>query len=351
MKLNHSKDQCIWVLSDVHAHLSLLEEHWRRRKPEDVFIILGDFINRGNDSLSTLRKVMEYSKEPHVYVLKGNHEDAMVRFLEPEYHTTYEKILKNPQSLYYQMAEEISGETPTQEMLKTRFEPLFSFLENLPLFLEDEHYIYVHAGIENRIDYHNSSKKSLIGEDYFYDRGHMASKIVVCGHFPVAMYRTQEYSNNVLIDLDKRIICVDGGLGSTTYGQLNCLRISEQKDPTYEVYVADVYEMRTIKQYQAPRGQHRGVCYPLYGLEMIAPSTSFSRVRIRTTSDCVYVKNEFLRTKDGSLCAIDDVPNNHLEVFPNEKIKILCDQYPSWVLAMKNGIQGWVHKDCIEGYE
>ncbi|MFA6627171.1 MAG: metallophosphoesterase [Bacilli bacterium] len=351
MKISRLPHQSVWLVSDVHAHGMLLETHWRRKLNDDLFIILGDFINRGHESLTTLRMVMRYAKMPYVYVTRGNHEEAILRFLDNKFQTTFEQLLKDPENLYYQMAGELKGEDVNQEVIKTHFAKELSFLESLPLMLEDDDFIYVHAGIEARTDYENSSKKILIGEDYFYNRGHLSKKIVVCGHFPAAMYRLEEYSNNILIDLEKRIICIDGGLGATTYGQLNCLKI----EPTvngygYQMFVNDSYKMRKVIQYQAPHGHHRGVCYPAYGLDIIRPSTSFTRVRLRDTDEEVYVKNEFIRFYQESYWAIDDVPNNHLEVYPEDHVKILCDTTYRYVLAMKNGVHGWIRKDYIEGY-
>ena len=68
----------------------------------------------------------------------------------------------------------------------------------------NEH-LFVHAGVELRKDYENSSLSSLLEMQQFYRQGHMLDEIVVVGHLPTSNYDNHYINNHVIIDLDKRI--------------------------------------------------------------------------------------------------------------------------------------------------
>ena len=62
------------VISDIHGNLpyfkALLEKiHFSDR---DLLILDGDFLEKGPDSLGTLRFIMELSKHDNVYPILGN---------------------------------------------------------------------------------------------------------------------------------------------------------------------------------------------------------------------------------------------------------------------------------------
>ena len=73
----------VFAIGDIHGSYDLLEkvlDHWSPE--EEQLIFLGDYIDRGKDSLKVLNKVMELSKEYHVITLSGNHEQIFLNWLE-----------------------------------------------------------------------------------------------------------------------------------------------------------------------------------------------------------------------------------------------------------------------------
>ena len=69
-----------YVYSDVHGHRATLERALERVSPseQDRFFCLGDMIDRGPDPLGVIAITRAL---PNVCVLKGNHEDLMLRAL------------------------------------------------------------------------------------------------------------------------------------------------------------------------------------------------------------------------------------------------------------------------------
>ncbi len=73
----------ILVISDIHGEIDkfkkLLEEIQYNAK-QDQLILLGDYVDRGPNARAVLEKVKEL-KEEGAFVLKGNHEDMMIKAL------------------------------------------------------------------------------------------------------------------------------------------------------------------------------------------------------------------------------------------------------------------------------
>ena len=72
------------AISDVHGNLPFLKGLLERvaLTPDDVLILVGDLLEKGRDSLATLRYVMELQRKYTVYPLCGNCDYIDHMFLE-----------------------------------------------------------------------------------------------------------------------------------------------------------------------------------------------------------------------------------------------------------------------------
>lgn len=72
------------VTSDIHGHISLLQRLLERAvfSDGDMLFILGDIIEKGPQSLETLRFVMRLAEQENVTVLMGNVDLSRVQMLE-----------------------------------------------------------------------------------------------------------------------------------------------------------------------------------------------------------------------------------------------------------------------------
>ncbi|MEP2718487.1 metallophosphoesterase family protein [Pseudophaeobacter sp.] len=66
------------VIGDVHGCLHLLQELLQKLPPDAQVVLVGDYIDRGEDSQGVLRFL---SKHPDLICLRGNHEDMLLNFL------------------------------------------------------------------------------------------------------------------------------------------------------------------------------------------------------------------------------------------------------------------------------
>lgn len=352
MKSNFPKSNKIYVVSDIHGGLELLKQHVKLVDSDSYLFILGDLFEKGAKSLETLRYVIKLSKESNVFVIKGNNDQAFLHCLEPENIKYFESRLNRPQSIIYQMVSELKLEGDSFDLQKaiiTHYAQEIAWLKNLELYLEVEDFLFVHAGI-NPQGLAQTDEKTLLGLDNFYELGHYDNHIIVCGHYPTAMYYHNRYDNNILIDLSKRIIDIDGGYGATNLGQLNMLTIIKGRNGyRFEANACDYYPEKKVIRPQKAMGKMRGICFPNYELEIIRPGKYFSLVYVVKTKAICQIKNELIGFKNKRAFALDDCPHNHLGLEVGDKVKVINDQYSGYSLVSHHGICGWVKKDCLQG--
>lgn len=69
----------VYCFSDIHGNYNLWQQIKEFIKPEDKVYCLGDCTDRGLDGLKILKEVYEH---PQITLLKGNHEDMLVKAAE-----------------------------------------------------------------------------------------------------------------------------------------------------------------------------------------------------------------------------------------------------------------------------
>ena len=128
------------AVSDVHGELTwlkaLLEKAAFSRR--DALVLVGDLVEKGPESLATLRYVMELSRTHTVHVLSGNCDQLALELLEgPGDRDLFRFYLRawGERSLVMQMAREAGapvespGDLPAlRRALEARFAPELSFL-------------------------------------------------------------------------------------------------------------------------------------------------------------------------------------------------------------------------------
>ncbi|HSD86639.1 MAG TPA: metallophosphoesterase family protein [Kofleriaceae bacterium] len=190
-----------FAIGDIHGDLAALATLFERLPPlvaDDTVVFLGDYIDRGPDSAGVVAWVRDLAHRipAKVVCLRGNHEDAWIQVAEegwPEFVMPRGNGCLECYRSFKGL--EIPGEEamPTPEefeqMFGAKFFPsdVLEWMKTLPYFYEDEHAIYVHAGIKREGDRfpHPSAiepKRALLwlrDRDFFENyRG----KLVVFGH-------------------------------------------------------------------------------------------------------------------------------------------------------------------------
>lgn len=196
-----------FVIGDIHGELGHLAAVLVRLPPlneSDTIIFLGDYIDRGPDSRDVIEFLREFpSNTPaRVVFLRGNHEDAWLRVIDHGWDefvfppangcmATVRSFLKDAPAAENQDAN-------TVEMLALTTGAFFppdvvAWLRALPLWHEDDHGIYVHAGLPpaatGGFSHPAAAEKPLmliwVRKDAFIRE--YTGKHVVFGHTPVTL--------------------------------------------------------------------------------------------------------------------------------------------------------------------
>lgn len=205
------------VIGDIHGCyreldnlVGLLIEEKAYEPGRDRLIFLGDYIDRGENPRLAVRFIRQLQeKYGNVIALMGNHEDMLLGWLDGE-----------------SCSWEYNGCEATLRSYKGRpedFQDDCSWMRNLPLYYEDDHYIYVHAGINPALPMDQQDRETLLWvRDEFIDNPVSAEKVVVFGHTPGCGRPYRTLAGN---------ICLDAGC--VFYGNLTAMVIEEDGGKTF----------------------------------------------------------------------------------------------------------------------
>lgn len=231
----------IIMISDIHGcvrQLNELLELVDYTPSEDQLILLGDYVDRGPNSKETVERVRELVHSYQVIALRGNHDQRLVDLIRTDSEAVQTKFLEHGGLYTLRSYCDFITDNPDVDLLrhviqsiKDRYYSHIEFLESLPLYHEDEHHIYVHAGLNPK--YTNWREQS--DHDFMYIKGEFhhsqpfTDKPVIFGHT-----RTIELHHSPDIWFGQGKIGIDGGCA---YGmQLNAL-----------IYEAGRYDTEAVK--------------------------------------------------------------------------------------------------------
>jgi serine/threonine protein phosphatase 1 len=151
-----------FAIGDIHGDLAALHKLYARLPTlatDDTVVFLGDYLDRGPDSAGVVAWVRALAARgpAKVVALRGNHEDAWLQVVDrgwPEFILprsngcleTYRSFAgRSPPA-----PDEATSPEDMVAMLAGRFLPpdVIAWMRQLPFHFEDDHAIYVHAGIK-----------------------------------------------------------------------------------------------------------------------------------------------------------------------------------------------------------
>lgn len=178
-----------FVVGDIHGYASklrkLLPKIRERASDGDTLVFVGDYIDRGPDSRGVLEIVQEQSLggwPGPVVTLKGNHEILMLDALTKRPRYGFDAWMQNGG---LETVGSYTGGRLTRNWLDAVPISHLEFLRNLRDWYEDEHGIYVHAGLKPELRPEECDEDAwqwIRGE--FIDSEYHWGKVVVFGHTP-----------------------------------------------------------------------------------------------------------------------------------------------------------------------
>ncbi len=191
-------DTRVYAIGDIHGRRDLLDKLLTRIKRDAqsapkrrVLILLGDYVDRGPDSAGVLERVAALSDGKvlngfKTVMLKGNHEDMMLRFLDGRD--------KNGQWLENGGAQTVEsyGLNVKASNGKLRHALLDALprshrrvLKDLKLRHEEGGYGFAHAGVRPGVTWERQTPSDLVWiRRTFLDSDYDFGRVVVHGHTP-----------------------------------------------------------------------------------------------------------------------------------------------------------------------
>ena len=147
-----------FAVGDIHGDIDALNKLLRRLpklKSDDTLLFIGDYIDRGPKSKEVVERIRELPRKTsaRVVALRGNHEDAWLRVIDEGW-AGFVLPQGNGCAATYNSFRHRAPEAPLDEeaftaMFTGKFFPpeVIAWFRALPLWYDDEHAIYVHAGL------------------------------------------------------------------------------------------------------------------------------------------------------------------------------------------------------------
>ena len=226
-----------FVVGDVHgrrAQLRQLLSMLPRRAARDRLVLLGDLLDRGEDVPGTVADCLELLRSAEagrVVILRGNHEQMLLDFLDQG-----APLWLHPAVGGQHTFEQYTGCALTEE-LRAWWEEAqrrvrdalpaehVAFLRSLPLFDEDEHAFYVHAGLDGEKHPRDTEARFLLfarNPDFYR---HYYGKPCVFGHTPTPLLPLLGRLGRHGIYISHSAIGIDTGYDPTC--PLSCLQLPE----------------------------------------------------------------------------------------------------------------------------
>jgi len=227
-----------YVVSDIHGRLDRLKKlvELISLKDEDTLYVLGDMVDRGEESIEVIQYVMD---KKNIKALMGNHDRMMLKALRDMDEDEIRRWNKNANNITIEGFNKLSDEEKSE---------VLDFLDSLKYYkIIDKKYLLVHAGIDMSKLKEDMNIKSFeeamssqehqlvwVREDFFMNKG-FDNYMVIFGHNPrpyLDEKLEKEPNKPYKIWFDKKYndkICIDTA-NCYEEGRMACLRLDDMAE-------------------------------------------------------------------------------------------------------------------------
>lgn len=354
----------IIAVSDVHGCVTYLEGLLRKIDftKEDTLIIVGDMIEKGTESLKTVRYVLKLIEEKYnVYATMGNVDGDRIgkffvdgrkgdmdflnglRWTKDVWERGIFLDMLDEQGI---KLEDVNEEniSDVKKLIREKYQKELEYLRGLPTILTAGDYIFVHAGIPTDAldELENTEAFTYLKRDAFLKEDVRFTKNVVVGHWPVCLYREDVDSMNPIFDYEKHIIAIDGGCALKIGAQLNALIIPHAHADMKETSFAAFDDYPIIVAAKEQEAREKTICIRYFDskIEVLEERNDMAQVRHRSSGKEFLVPISFLYKKKTHCSDYTDV---YLEVKEGDRLSVI-EETSMGYLVKKDGVIGWYVK-------
>ena len=337
----------IVAISDVHGALDYLRGLLAKcaLRDSDVLLFVGDLLEKGPDSLGTLRYVMELAQKREVHAVCGNC-DFWQNFCDlpddPAQNAFYLQYLVGRNrgwgdGLIAQMLREQGIEigwkmdlTAAKAAVRDNYGPELDFLRALPHIIETEDYVFVHGGLTPE-----KGAFACMKQDAYRAVAKPHEKWTVVGHWPLVLYHQDITDARPIVDEDLKLISIDGGCVLKDDGQLNAFFLP---DMTWLSY--DPFPTARVKTAQAANARHWYIRYGDNAVRILAEDGDFVLCRHERTGYEMWAPADHILSRDGDRATVNDVTDYRLPLAAGDEISVVRVTSRG-IMCKKDGVSGW----------
>ena len=345
----------ILVLSDIHGNLEFLKGALEAAAftPDDILFVVGDILEKGKQSLETLRYLMELCRTHTVYPLRGNCDQITLDFTsQPRQGWNNEMIWRVMHTgwwkngFFWQLAAgagvPLSGPgdlSVLRDAVEKCYADELGFLRSMPTVIETQNHIFVHGGIPREDRLEELENFPLLKNDDFLGQGLSFHKWVIVGHWPVTLYRTDIAQADPIVERTRHIISIDGGCVLKADGQLNVLIIPERDSEDFSWVSYDGFPTATALDDQEASENPLNIRWSERWVEVLERGEEFTLCRHLATGREVRILTDYLyETPDGAAC--EDSTDYCLPVKAGDTLRVV-KRVTGGALVKKDGVTGW----------
>jgi hypothetical protein len=208
------------------------------------------------------------------------------------------------------------------------------WFDSMPHIIETQEFIFIHAGLSSNNLNEQEAKKCMreLPEDVVYE------KYIIVGHCPTLNYSRRLLSCNPVINKERRIISIDGGLDTWGCGQLNAFIV---QNGAFSYQSADSLPVIHAEKAQPESGGQLSIVWVKdKEVELVEAGEEFSIYRHIKSGKIIELSNLSVnKDENGGLwCSLDT--DYYLPVDAGDTIAVL-HKFSDRIYAKKDGIIGY----------
>lgn len=238
-------DRKIFVVTDVHGHYTLLKEAldkagFHKDDPQHLLVCCGDYFDRGSENVEVLKF---FERLKHCVLLRGNHEDLLLKLLQTGKVLPHNYINGTMQTLtdfFGKYAIDPVDDTIDFSGKSRTVDRICGFIEETVNYYETDKYVFVHGWLPEKgetalqrseaSDADWAKARWVKWTEKYTGQRPLADKTLVCGHMPAFYASKFDHSRPARcgdIFYGNGLIAVDAGTNDTK--QVNVLVLQENE--------------------------------------------------------------------------------------------------------------------------
>lgn len=344
----------ILFASDIHGNYKLFDALLKKVNFNnlDYLFIIGDMIEKSDYNLDTLDYFMDLDKKENVFILCGNCDNVlsyMIKDVDDLRLKHYAFDLKHTILLEFAkkmniLLDQSSNMEELCHLFYDKFRKYYDFVLNLPhCIIVNNKLCVVHGGISS-LDEISNNALDLMKNDNFYEQGLTPKLIEIVGHYPVINYEHQIPSLNPIIDLNKKIISIDGGMSVLPWSQLNMLILDNLKNFNFSYEYIDQYQTVVVKHKESNLNHNSFNVTKKIEVSILEEDNDFFIVKYQNYR--LYVLKNNLIKKDNRYFVYNAF--NYFHNLDESEHVSLVYKGSNLSIVKKNGILGLCHTKSLE---